>query len=81
MSGSTGIKIAALLDRILQMQATAATQNDEEKEKARVVSVLLYIRFIILSVLSRKPNMIMLGAKQSKPIPCRHFSTNASRLT
>ena len=40
MSGSTGIKVAALLDRISQMQATAATQNDEEKEKAHVVSAL-----------------------------------------
>jgi hypothetical protein len=59
MSGSTGIKIAALLDRISQMKATAATENDEEKEKARVVSALLYIRFIILSVLYRKPNMIV----------------------
>ena len=41
LSSSSAIKIAALLDKVLDMQAVAAAQSDEQKEKYRIVSELL----------------------------------------
>lgn len=44
MSSTTGIKIAALLDHLSEMQSTAANQTKEQKEKLHAVSpTLLYI--------------------------------------
>lgn len=39
MAGTSGIKIAALLDRISEMQNIAATQTEEQKERTQVVSL------------------------------------------
>ena len=41
LSSSSAINIAALLDKVLDMQAVAAAQSDEQKEKHRIVSELL----------------------------------------
>jgi hypothetical protein len=39
---ATKITLAALLDKISEIQATAASQTEEQKEKARVVSSYYY---------------------------------------
>lgn len=43
ISSTIDIKIVALLDITLQMQATPAIQNSKEKEKAHVVSALFIL--------------------------------------
>ena len=40
LSSSSAIKIAALLDKVLDMQAVAVVQSDEQKEKSHIVSEL-----------------------------------------
>jgi hypothetical protein len=39
---ATKITLAALLDKILENQATATSQTEEQKEKARTVSSYYY---------------------------------------
>lgn len=64
MTGTIGIKIAALLDRISEMQSTAALQNDEQKEQSRVVSFTLYLATNpLLTNLHRKMSTTVLAGK------------------
>lgn len=64
MVGSTGVILAALVDRAKQMKEEAAKMKDEEKMKRKKVSIKQIYVHLVLTIYPRKPMKIMMAANR-----------------
>jgi hypothetical protein len=64
MTGSTGIILAALVDRAKQMKEEAAKMKDEEKMKQKKVSMKQIYVYLVLTICPRKPMKITMAANR-----------------